>query len=175
MTDQRDSLRYNVIYPFHVEKMTERFNRRLDNLIAFVLILLGTAVVGSLGNSVCVGLAVAAFSASQLVWRFGEKAGQAGAQMKRYELLLFEFDTLDDASVKARLNALSAQDSTPLTSLENIATRNAIIYLEWYEKDFGLTRFERMLGFLCGATPMPKMRRQEHGGKTQAAHDETPA
>ncbi|MDH2299651.1 hypothetical protein [Cobetia sp. 29-18-1] len=95
--------------------------------------------------------------------------------MKRYEQLLSEFNALDDDSVRARLNALSAQDSTPLTSLENIATRNAIIYLGWYENDLGLTRLEQVLGFFCGATPMPKKPRQGHGGEAQAAHDETPA
>ncbi|NHH86533.1 hypothetical protein [Cobetia sp. MB87] len=175
MTDQNQKLEYDVVYSLHVEKMTERFNRRLDNLITFGLILLGSAIAGSLGNSVLIGILVATFSASQLVWRFGEKAGHAAAQMKRYEQLLSEFNALDDDSVRAGLNALSAQDSTPLTSLENIATRNAIIYLGWYENDLGLTRLEQVLGFFCGATPMPKKPRQGHGGEAQAAHDETPA
>ncbi|MDH2299652.1 hypothetical protein [Cobetia sp. 29-18-1] len=68
MTDQNQKLEYGVVYSLHVEKMTERFNRRLDNLITFGLILLGSAIAGSLGNSVLIGILVATLSASQLVW-----------------------------------------------------------------------------------------------------------
>ncbi|MBR9756433.1 hypothetical protein H2O77_05205 [Cobetia sp. 4B] len=175
MTDQREILRFNVLYSFHVEKMTERFNRRFGDLITFCLVLLGTAVFGSFGNAAWFGIFVATLSAAQLVWRFSEKAGVADAQMKRYANLISDFDELDDAEVRARCKEVSDFNSRPTTALENIAHRNACIYMEWYENDKGLSRFEKVLGFFCGATPMPKKPRQGHGGEAQAAHDETPA
>lgn len=179
MTDLRNELEFRAIYSFHVETLTECFNRRVDRLLTLLLILLGSSIAASFDGQVLWGALVAIISATQFVYRFGEHAAIADDRAKEYQRLVRDMKTTDmqDDELRHRNEAISGHDSKPPTFIKQIAYRNALIQRDQIEDhpEFKFGWWTSVMSFLFGGTPIPKKPRQGHGGEAQAAHDETPA
>ncbi|WP_404983019.1 hypothetical protein [Cobetia marina] len=177
MTNERNELVFQANYALNVEKVVERFNRRMDRFLSLALLLLGSSVAASIGNQVVWGVAVALISSLQFVYRYGEHAGIADDQMRSYQNLVRDIEVrkLSDDAIRDRLEELSESDSKTASFMEQIAHRNTLIRRGQIDKCHDFNWYLTVLAFLFGGTPLPKKSRQEHGGEAQAAHDETPA
>ena len=177
MTDLRNKLEFRAIYNFHVEMLTECFNRRMDRFLTLLLILFGSSIAASFYGQALWGALVAIISAIQFVYRFGEHAAIADDRAKEYQRLVRDMMTSDmqDDEFRRRNEAISGHDSKPPTFIKQIAFRNTLIQRGQIEECSEFGRWTSLMSVLFGGTPMPKKPHQGHGGEAQAAHDETPA
>jgi hypothetical protein len=63
----RDTTLFNIRYSLHIETMQATFYNRLDKLLTFIQIMLGSAIFASFGSLPLFGAAVAATSAASFV------------------------------------------------------------------------------------------------------------
>ncbi|RTR01976.1 hypothetical protein [Halomonas nitroreducens] len=153
MTPQRNADEFAVFVSFNVEKLTETLNARADRFCTFLLILLGSAVFGSMADTFWLGFAVASTAAVQFVWRFGEAAGAAGSQKQRYALLLGCMSSLSDSDLAAELERIQEHDSRPLSAIEAIAFNKACLMRGQSDQMKPLPTPARMLAPFIGGHP----------------------
>ncbi|SDL78882.1 hypothetical protein SAMN05661010_02558 [Modicisalibacter muralis] len=153
MSPERNDQEFAVYNSLNVEKLTETLNARADRLCTFLLILLGSAVFGSMASTFWLGLAVAAIAALQFVCRFGEAAGAARAQKLRYDSLKGRMSDLTDDVLAEQYERIHEQDNRPLASIETIAFNKACYMRGQEDECRPLSRFTKLVALVSGGHP----------------------
>lgn len=150
MTEQQVfEIRFEIAYSYQVEKLTEIFNRRLENLFLLIQFGLGSSVVATHGSGLLIGIFVVAVAGLQFTLKPGAVAGNARQQKQRYRILLDEFNAEQADSVRKKIHALEEVDSGFPGALANIARRNACIMLG-VKCDVVPTTMGKLFALFCG-------------------------
>ncbi|UBX30117.1 MULTISPECIES: hypothetical protein [Arsenophonus] len=155
MEQPSEHIKFEVYYSIYLAEMTEIFNRRVEQCCSFWQVFLGASVFAHFQYGWLLGFLIALISAIQFVVKFGEKAGSAKSQVRRYRRLADELPQLDENQIKARLREIEETDTQPLTALYNPARKRAGIALYGVDRQAGhpLTRWEKMMAFIGGGIP----------------------
>ncbi|MFS1582971.1 MAG: hypothetical protein ACL7AY_09235 [Candidatus Arsenophonus phytopathogenicus] len=155
MEQPSEHTKFEVNYAFYLAEMTEIFNRRINQFCTFWQILFGAAIFGGIQHEWLLGFLIALISAIQFVVKFGEKAGSAKSQVRRYRRLADELPRLDENQIKARMREIEETDTQPLTALYHPARKRASIALYGVDREaeHPLTRWEKMMAFIGGGIP----------------------
>ncbi|MFS1537811.1 MAG: hypothetical protein ACL7BU_02930 [Candidatus Phlomobacter fragariae] len=87
MEQSSEQIKFEVNYSIYLAEMIETFNRRINQFCTFWQMLFGAAIFGGVQHGWLLGFLIALISAVQFVVTFGEKAGSAKSQVRRYRRL----------------------------------------------------------------------------------------
>ncbi|CDL84631.1 hypothetical protein [Xenorhabdus cabanillasii] len=157
MTNQpsREDIILDVNYSLYLEEMTGIFNQRCNQFCSFIQLFLGASVFASTQFGWLLGLIIAFISALQVSFKFGEKAGNAKAQVSRYRILLDDTRSLSDDDILRQMQSIEKSDTHVLSSLKNPARKRASIALKGYdfEPNRPLTKLEKISAVIGGGIP----------------------
>tara|TARA_B100000678_G_C18173263_1_gene488073 strand:- start:566 stop:958 length:393 start_codon:yes stop_codon:yes gene_type:complete len=117
------------------------------------MVFLGSAVFSGLHGQYWVGVVIVLIPALQLVYRFGEVAGQAGSQKHRYSSLMNRMNRMDDEELIDAFIRTQERDTRPLGSILNLAYNKACYMRDQADCCRDLTALEKCVGFFVGAHP----------------------
>lgn len=143
---------FNLRYSFHLNTMQATLLARLDKLLSFTLLLLGSAVAASFGWQAALGFIVAALSAIQFVWQPGRASMLAERQAAAYRTLLGQTSQLDTIQLQQSYQQLQQSDPAEIGSLRDPAFKRAVIALD-LEDTIALTPWQRIMAWLAGDLP----------------------
>ncbi|CDH06110.1 putative Fels-2 prophage protein [Xenorhabdus bovienii str. oregonense] len=146
---------FEVNYSFYLEEMTGIFNHRCNQFCSFIQLFLGASVFANTQLGWLFGLIIAFISALQFGFKFGEKAGNAKAQVSRYRILLDEIPNLSESEIIKQMQSIEKSDTQVLSSLYNPARKRASIALHGrdLESDTPLTKLEKISAIIGGGIP----------------------
>ena len=143
---------FNLRYSFHFNTMQATLLARLDKLLSFTLLLLGSAVAASLGWQTALGVVVTTLSAIQFVWQPGRASMLAERQAAAYRTLLGQTSQLDTTQLQQSYQQLQQSDPAEIGSLRDPAFKRAAIALD-LEDTIALTPWQRFMAWLAGDLP----------------------
>ncbi|WP_340617190.1 hypothetical protein [Xenorhabdus entomophaga] len=149
------NISFEVNYAYYLEEMTSIYNHRCNQLCSFLQLFLGASVFANTQYGWLFGLFIAFISALQFSLKFGEKAGNAKAQVSRYRILLDELSSLSEDDIIKRMQSIEKSDTQTLSSLKNPARKRTFIALNGsdIESNKPLTRLERISSVIGGGIP----------------------
>ncbi|ECH8186127.1 hypothetical protein RF23_005193 [Salmonella enterica subsp. houtenae] len=108
----REELLYQILYSHNLEKLYGTLTGRIDKILSFCLLLLGSAVVASTGHPVATGLFIAGITALRMAFRF-EAASEHARRQSGAWLKLFntQHQTLSNDELLCAVTALQEADS----------------------------------------------------------------
>lgn len=153
----RDTTIFHIRYSFHVETMHATFYNRLDRLLTFSQIMLGSAIFATYGNLVLFGAAVTAISVISLVWQPGKAAVLYEIQSKKMKELITNLSNFSDSELLAAYSKVEETDNPTLGLLRDAAHKRALIALDRTDEsaDIKLNSFEKITAYLAGDLPKP--------------------
>ncbi|EBP3999591.1 hypothetical protein S301_13155 [Salmonella enterica subsp. enterica] len=160
MNKQPDNHQMLTVYnSYFTEFMTERLNQRMINLLIFAQVVLSSAIMADVAHTFVAGLFIAVISAFLLVYKPGEKAGNARIQSRRYERLIHRINAADTCDVPALLIEYAEFDSEISGSLIRPAYIRAMVACgkkndEIQMEISRLTRTERLVAWFSGGIPV---------------------
>lgn len=151
----REDLIFRTYYSFYLETMLATFYGRLDRMLAFIQILLGSAVLASVGFSVVVGAVITAASAMSLIWQPAKSAMLCDIQAKKMKTLINTYEQMDDETFRQAYLKAEEADSPCIGYLRDPAMKRTHIRFDnkVAAKRIKLTRFQSLLSHLAGDLP----------------------
>lgn len=143
---------FSLRYSFHINTMQATLLARLDKMLSFTLLLLGSAVAASFGWQAALGFVVAALSAIQFVWQPGRASMLAERQAAAYRTLLGQIGHLNASQLQQNYQQLQQSDPAEIGSLRDPAFKRAAIALD-LEDTITLTPWQRFMAWLSGDLP----------------------
>ncbi|WP_350305566.1 hypothetical protein [Photorhabdus viridis] len=145
----RDNLLYQIYYSYQLHMMFSVLLGRIDKTLSFFLLLLGSSVIGNLGNQVIIGIAIAAITALRMAFSFEKTAESARKQSIRY-LNLFTTQTFitSDQELSNQVSNIQNDDLSVWGSLSHpvdIITRKHL----GEPVDIKLTRWEKFMSCIA--------------------------
>ncbi|MHA1086870.1 hypothetical protein [Enterobacter ludwigii] len=125
----RDTTLFNIRYSFHIETMQATFYNRLDKLLTFIQIMLGSAIFASFGSLPLFGAAVAATSAASFVWQPGKAAMLCDNQSRKMKELINKPKSVPDEELHSAYLRAEEGDNPTLGLLRDAAHKRALIAL----------------------------------------------
>lgn len=152
----REDMLYQIMYSHYFEKMFSIFTGRLDKILSFVLILLGSSVMANFEHTIIIGLAIAIISAVKMAFTFEAAAEHSRKQAALY-LRLFNTQhqiASDDELLKEILN-IQDGDFSPWVIFTYPAMLRAKTDLG-ISNEIKLTRFEKLIAWVSGGYMSPR-------------------
>ncbi|OLO05247.1 hypothetical protein BTW07_04250 [Salinicola socius] len=149
----RNRTEFNIYVSYNVEKLTETYYSRLDRLFTLLMILMGSAVFSGLSSQYWMGVVIVIVPALQLVYRFGEVAGQAGSQKHRYSSLMNRMQHMEDEELADAFIRTQERDVRPLSAIESLAFNKACHMRGQADHCADLNLLEKFLAVFIGANP----------------------
>ncbi|NIG74055.1 hypothetical protein F3J34_10655 [Klebsiella sp. Ap-873] len=148
----RDEILYQIYYSYRLEKMFSSITGRLDKGLSFLLIILGSSVVGGFGYPVFIGLLIAGISAFKMAFHFEAASEHSKKQAAAY-LKLYNTQHLieSDNDLLNSVTAIQDNDHAPWSILNYPAMVSTQIETG-REQTSKLTPTEKIIAFICGAT-----------------------
>lgn len=125
----RETTLFNIRYSYHIETMQATFYSRLDKLLTFVQLMLGSAIFASYGSLPLFGASVAAISAASFVWQPGKVAMLCEYQSKKMKELISCPASCSDEDLHAAYLRAEEGDNPTLGLLRDAAYKRALIAL----------------------------------------------
>ncbi|AIJ10563.1 MULTISPECIES: hypothetical protein [Edwardsiella] len=125
----RDELLFSIRYSFYIEKMHAILYARLDRLLTFVQITLGSAIFATYGSAPLFGAVIAVISIASFVWQPGKTAMLHEIQAKQMKALITMPDSVSDADLHAAYVKVEEGDNPTLGMLRDPAYKRALISL----------------------------------------------
>jgi hypothetical protein len=149
------NISFEVNYAYYLEEMTGIYNNRCNQFCAFIQLFLGASVFANTPYGWLFGMFIAFISALQFSLKFGEKAGNAKAQVSRYRMLLDEMPNLSESEILKQMQSIEKSDTQTLSSLKNPARKRTFIALNDcdIESNRPLTRLEKISSVIGGGIP----------------------
>lgn len=144
----RDESLYQIYYSYLLHRSFAILTGRIDKFMTFLLLLLGSSVMASIGNSVLIGFLIAAIAAMQNAFKPSSSSEASRIQAARYLNLYTENEDLNRDELKDQKLSIQEDDLHPWLSVENIAEYRADIFLK-NESSIVLNKFEKLIGFIC--------------------------
>ncbi|HFN6476883.1 TPA: hypothetical protein ACPY0B_000296 [Citrobacter farmeri] len=123
----RESTLFNIRYSFHIEMMQATCYNRLDKLLTFAQIILGSAIFASYGSLPVFGATVAAISVASFVWQPGKAAILCEMQSKKMKELISKPSDFSDAELHAAYIRAEETDNPTIGLLRDAAHKRALI------------------------------------------------
>ena len=128
---------------------------RIDRVLAFIQILLGSAALASAGSPTLIGAAVAFISAYMFVWQPAKSALLCDLQAKKMKALMGTYENLDDDDFHRKYLEAQEADSPNIGSLRDAALKRAYIVLGRSDdaRAIKLSRYQSLLSIAAGDFP----------------------
>ncbi|MCT8350090.1 hypothetical protein LGZ99_23570 [Photorhabdus temperata] len=145
----RENLLYLIYYSYQLHMMFSVLLGRIDKVLSFFLLLLGSSVIGNLGNQVIIGIAIAAITALRMAFSFEKTAESARKQSIRYlNLYTIHALTAPEQELANYVSDMQNDDHivwSPLVNPADIITRKHL----GEPVDIKLTRWERFMSCIA--------------------------
>lgn len=151
----RESTLFNIRYSFHIETMQATLYSRLDRLMSFVQIMLGSAIFAAYGSLPLFGAVVACISAISFVWQPGKAAMLCEVQAKKMKELINKPSNFSAEELHAAYLRAEEGDNPTLGLLRDAAHKRALIALGRSQESMAiqLTPFEKIAALFAGDLP----------------------
>ncbi|MFV0575975.1 MAG: hypothetical protein ACK5NC_11275 [Vibrio sp.] len=126
----RDNQEFKLEYSYWIEKMHATFWGRVDTANNIALIILGCAVVATWEINEIIGLLVAIISAINVVIQPVKKSMIAKEQAFKFSRIITQLDTLSDAELCERMEAIADNNCDVVGMIEPLAFNRAAIVLD---------------------------------------------
>ena len=146
-----NNIKFDIRYSFHLETMHATLCNRIDRMLTFSQLVLGSSVFANVEHAAIIGALMAVLAALSFVYQFGASAMKAGIQAKNYKAMLYSDDSEDE--LKARFVACQDNDSDAFGVLRNAAHIRASIACEIADS-YRLSSFEKFAAWLAGDLPV---------------------
>ncbi|CAG9424526.1 hypothetical protein NVI2019_NGLDDFDA_02392 [Providencia alcalifaciens] len=151
----RAQLLYQIYYSYRLHTMFSVLLGRIDKLLSCLLLLLGSSVIGSLGNQVFIGICIAVITSIRMAFSF-EKASES-ARKQAINYLNLYMSKAPDEQLTEELISTQVSDSNVWISLVNAAEiRTQLTFGEPIEVK--LSSWEKFMAFISG--DLPKLKKQ---------------
>lgn len=153
----RDKTIFNIRYSFHLETMHATLYNRLDKLLTFVQIMLGSVIFADYGNPLLFGALVTTISVICFVWQPGKAALLYDIQSKKMKELITKSDRLSDEELHSELLKAQESESQTLGLLRDAAHKRTFIALgrESESVPIKLKFTEKIISWFSGDLPTP--------------------
>ncbi|EOV3348731.1 hypothetical protein ACONGJ_003075 [Edwardsiella piscicida] len=125
----RDDIIFRVRYSFYIETMHAILYNRLERILTFIQIMLGSAIFAAYGSAPLFGAVVAATSIASFVWQPGKTAMLYEIQAKQMKALIAVPDNVTDIDLHAAYIKAEEGDNPTLGMLRDPAHKRALISL----------------------------------------------
>ncbi|WP_141234344.1 hypothetical protein [Serratia fonticola] len=153
----RDTTVFHIRYSFHIETMHATLYNRLDKLLTFAQILLGSTIFATLGNLTLLGALVTLMAAISFVWQPGKAAMLYEIQAKKMKELITKTDTFSDSELHFAYIKAEETDNPTLGLLREAAHKRALI-TQGRESESALIKLslsEKVVAWFAGDLPKP--------------------
>jgi hypothetical protein len=150
--DPKHILIFRAWNSYWLEHISEAFNRRVDTVINALMLILGASVFANSDFSWLFGGIIAILSGCRIAWHFGQRAGAAKQQAKRYSVLLDNANKLSVDEIAARLAMIEEFDSTVMECMDNPARNKACISMGLKHREH-LNLPEKLIALLTVGIP----------------------
>ena len=144
---RQDSL-YQIYYSYLLHRSFATLTGRIDKFITFLLLLLGSSVMASMGNSMLIGLLIAGIAAIQNAFKPSSSSEACKVQASRYLNLYTEHEVLNNDEVTELKLSIQKDDQHPWLSVERIAEYRADTDLK-NKSLIVLSKFEKLISLIC--------------------------
>lgn len=146
----REEMCQQIYYSYRLENMFSKITGRIDRLLSFFILLLGSSVIASYGNPVFIGLSVAGISALKLSFAFEAASGNAKKQSARYLRLFNTSDQVISANeLRDKMADIQDDDGHVWEVLINPAWLKTCSHLGIHST-IKLSRRERIISIIAG-------------------------
>ncbi len=151
----RELTLFNIRYSFHIEMMQATYYSRLDKLLTFAQIILGSAIFASYGSLPLFGATVAAISVISFVWQPGKAAILCEMQSRKMKELINKPSDISDAELHAAYIRAEETDNPTIGLLRDAAHKRALIAMGRTPeaKEIALSYPERVAAWFAGDLP----------------------
>lgn len=151
----RDSTLFNIRYSFHIETMQATFYNRLDKLLTFAQIMLGSAIFASYGSMPLFGAVVAVISVASFVWQPVKTAMLCEIQSKKMKELISKPADFSNEDLHAAYLKAEESDNPTLGLLRDAAHKRTLIALGRSPEARGITLSlpEKVTAWFAGDLP----------------------
>lgn len=152
----REEVLRRTYYSYFIETMQATLLGRVDRVLTFLQLLLGSAVFASLGNSFFLGALIATISAISFVWQPAKSALVCEIQAKKMKKLLSSYEKLDDDAFYQEYIKNEDSDSPVIGALRDPALKRAYIVIDNKDeaRKINLTPYQRFVSHLSGDCPV---------------------
>ncbi len=153
----RESTIFHIRYSFHIETMQATFYSRLDRLLTFSQIMLGSAIFATYGSLPLFGAIVASLSAISFVWQPSKTAMLCEAQSKKMKELITKPDSTSDSELHAAYVKAEETDNPMLGLLRDAAYIRTLIVLGRSSEAISvkLSFIQKAAAWFAGDLPKP--------------------
>lgn len=154
----RAQLLYQIYYSYRLHSMFSVLLGRIDKILSFLLLLLGSSVIGNLGNQVFIGISIAVITSIRMAFSFEKASESARKQAINYlNLYTSKALTLPEKQLTEELMNTQVSDSNVWISIVNAAEiRTRLTFGEPIEVK--LSFWEKFMSFISG--DLPKLKKQ---------------
>ncbi|WP_447881298.1 hypothetical protein [Serratia fonticola] len=151
----RDTTVFHIRYSFHIETMHATLYNRLDKLLTFAQILLGSTIFATMGNLAFLGALVTVMAIISFVWQPGKAAMLYEIQAKKMKELITKPDTLSDSELHSAYTKAEETDNPTLGLLRDAAYNRALIVSRRESELVKLSLPEKVAAWFAGDLPKP--------------------
>ncbi|MDV2871356.1 hypothetical protein [Phytobacter diazotrophicus] len=144
----REETIFAIYYSHELQRITSVVTGRIDKVLTFALLLLGSSVMASVGNSVFIGFCVAIIAALQNTFKLGAKSESSRSRSQQYLNLYTASETMSFEVLLTQFMGLQENDITTWLSLENIAEYRSERTLKG-SSSIKLSSFEKVINAIC--------------------------
>ncbi|MHA0949548.1 hypothetical protein [Enterobacter ludwigii] len=157
----REEILDRVLFSHYFEKMFSTLTGRIDRLLSFLSLFLGSSIVADIGSPVWSGISIAMISALQMTFQFGKSSEHSRKQAKQYQVLFTTAFKLSDDELFNKMLEIEDGDFEPWAILHNPAILRTRIHLsiapDQHEQSLNL--IERITARIAGG---PSKRPRAH-------------
>lgn len=128
----RQESAYQIYYSHLLHRPFGILAGRIDKSMTFILLLLGSSVMASIGDPVAVGFIIATIASMQTAFKPAALSESARMQSIKYLNLFARTETLSDEQILSQITETQDNDCPVWGTIENIAEYRADITLKGY-------------------------------------------
>ncbi len=149
---KRDELQFQLSYSFFMESMHARLYAKIDKLLTFAQLVLGSSVFASFGENWLLGIALVTLSSLSFVWQPAAKSNLYASRADSYAKLMSRYDDVDDKQLQEEMTNSIENIHDEVGALCAVAHKRATLQLGRGEGS-KLSRYEAFIGWLAGDVP----------------------
>lgn len=149
---KRDELQFQLSYSFFMESMHARLYAKIDKLLTFTQLVLGSSVFASFGENWALGIALVTLSSLSFVWQPAAKSNLYASRADTYAKLMSTCDDLSDQQLQEEMTNSIENIHDEVGALCAVAHKRATIQLG---RGTGgkLSPYETFIGWLACDVP----------------------
>lgn len=126
----REEVLDRILFSHYFEKMFSTLTGRIDRLLFFLSLFLGSSIVADIGSPVWSGISIAMITALQMTFQFGKSSEHSIKQAKLYQILFTTAFKLSDDELFNKMLEIEDTDFEPWAVLHNPAMFRTRIHLD---------------------------------------------